>query len=195
MTKARGSSGQPKRGTADDQPRATLLPAATVAEQLCLACGFCCNGVLFRDVELQAGDDPTRLAAAGLPVRSSRGKVVCPQPCAALDPDRRCRIYADRPTRCRSFECRLFQAVAAGKTPLPAALKIIGIAHARVRQVEALLVRTGESDAAAPLSRRFKRVQQRCERGQLDAEAVDAFGELTLAVHALNVVLSQRFYA
>jgi len=30
--------------------------------QLCPNCGLCCNGVLFADVELRAGDDAGRLA-------------------------------------------------------------------------------------------------------------------------------------
>ena len=40
--------------------------------RLCLACGLCCNGVLFRDVELQDGDDLEALQKLGLTIRPSR---------------------------------------------------------------------------------------------------------------------------
>ncbi|MEI2724527.1 MAG: hypothetical protein V9H26_13620 [Verrucomicrobiota bacterium] len=34
--------------------------------RLCPACGLCCNGVLFGDVELQRGDDAKQLAELGV---------------------------------------------------------------------------------------------------------------------------------
>src|SRR5438132_2396309 len=53
---------------------ATALKSVTngfVAEDLCLECGLCCNGVIFADVRLQPGDDPKRLKALGLAVANS----------------------------------------------------------------------------------------------------------------------------
>ena len=56
-------------------------------EQLCLACGLCCDGTLFDLVKLEASDDAAKLKTLGLPVKVSRGKTPVarfPQPCAAL---------------------------------------------------------------------------------------------------------------
>ena len=37
--------------------------------QLCPACGLCCNGVLFADVELQPGDNAGRLIDLGMALK------------------------------------------------------------------------------------------------------------------------------
>ena len=183
---------------------------SSLPEQLCLACGLCCNGVLFKDVELQPGDDKEHLRSLGLPVREPRRVVrksgrslhskpeiripKFPQPCAALCAGNRCRIYAERPARCREFECALFKSVAAGETELAAALKIIHATRQRADQVRRLLRALGDTDEQLALSLRFKRTRRRLEAGGFDDASADAFGELTLAVHALNVLLSSRFY-
>ena len=187
-----------------------MTSPGSLPEQLCLACGLCCNGVLFKDVELQPGDDAARLKSLGLPIREprrverkSRGSLPSkletrnskfPQPCAALCDGNRCRIYAERPARCREFECALFKSVAAGQTELAAALKTIRATLQRADQVRRLLRALGDTNEQLALSLRFKRTRRRLEAGGFDDASADAFGELTLAVHALNVLLSSRFY-
>lgn len=187
-----------------------MIPSGSLPERLCLACGLCCNGVLFKDVELQPGDDAEYLRLLGLPIREPRriqsesGHALrskpdlripkFPQPCAALCAGNRCRIYAERPARCREFECALFKSVAAGETELAAALKTIRAARQRADQVRRLLCALGDTDEHLALSLRFKRTRRRLEAGGFDDASADTFGELTLEVHALNVLLSSRFY-
>lgn len=185
-----------------------MTSPGSLPERLCLACGLCCNGVLFKDVELQSGDDAERLGWLGLPIHEkrrvpqktgrpppARAKMIkFPQPCAALCDGNRCRIYAERPARCREFECALFKSVAAGKTELTAALKTIRAARQRADQVRRFLRALGDIDEHLALSLRFKRTRRRLEAGGFDDTSADTFGELTLAVHALNVLLSSKFY-
>lgn len=169
-------------------------------EQLCLQCGLCCDGTLFRDVELQPGDDAGHLRALGLPVRAgSSGAGKFPQPCAALCADLRCRVYADRPTRCREFECALFKSVAAGGMEQVAALKVIRQTRQQAEQVRRLLRELGETGERVSLSRRFRKVKRHFDAGAvpagLDREtAYDLFAELSLAVHGLDQRLRTKFY-
>ena len=155
---------------------------------------MCCNGVLFRDVELQPGDDAKKLATLGLPIERLKTKSRFPQPCAALGADCRCRIYPHRPQRCRQFDCALLQAALAKKTSIVSALGTIQQAHRRAEKVRRLLRALGDQDEHIALSLRFKRTRRRIESGEIDADTAGAFGELTLAVHSLNVLLSQKFY-
>lgn len=178
-----------------------MMPAPPT-ESLCLHCGMCCDGTLFRDVELQPGDDLEKLRALGLRVSVPRSEFRVPsfkQPCAALCPDLRCRVYADRPARCREFECALFKAVAAGTMATPAALKTIRQTRRQAEQVRQLLRELGDAGERISLSRRFKRVQRRFDAGELpaglDAEtAYDRFADLTLAVHELDLKLRAKFH-
>jgi len=164
--------------------------------ELCPACGLCCNGVIFANVGLRPGDDATRLRALGLPVCTPPSKMRPPhlnQPCAAFD-GCRCRVYADRPQYCREFECVLLKSVQAGHTEPAAALRIIRTARERADKVRRLLGALGDADDQLPLSARFRQMGKRLEERELDEETADTYAQLTLAVHDLNLLLSDAFY-
>ncbi len=169
--------------------------ASIDSNQLCLECGLCCNGVIFADGQLQPDDDAERLSALGLvlkrPTRLGGSKFK--QPCAAFD-GCRCRIYGDRPQYCREFECLLLKSVTDGKTEFVAAQRIIRTARRRADKVKRLLRSLGDGDEQIALSVRFRRMQKRFEREILDEESAHLYGELTLAVHDLHVLLSDAFY-
>jgi Fe-S-cluster containining protein len=170
--------------------------AAKVETQLCKACGLCCDGVIFANLALQPGDDAARLRSLGLPVRSLHSALRPPhlaQPCAAFD-GCRCRVYADRPQYCRQFECVLLKSVKAGRTEPAAALRIVRAARERADKVRGLLHALGDTDEQLPLSARFRRTGKRLSEGDLDEETAEAYGELTLAVHYLNLLLGEAFY-
>jgi Fe-S-cluster containining protein len=166
-----------------------------VIEELCPACGLCCNGVIFANLALQPGDNAARLRSLGMPVCNSHSTLHPPhltQPCAAFD-GCRCRVYADRPKYCRQFECVLFKSVKAGQTE-PAALRIIRTARERADKVYRLLRALGDTDEQLPLSARFRRTSKRLKEQELDEETADTYGQLTLAVHDLNLLLGDAFY-
>ena len=174
------------------------LPFAVVNESnsLCLECGLCCNGVIFTDVKLQRADDADHLKGLGLPVSGGRavaGSGRFPQPCAALE-GCRCRIYADRPTYCRQFECLLLKHVQAGRLKASTARCTIHTARARAEQVSYLLEALGEKDQKLALSLRFRRLARKLEKTVRSDDETRLFSQLTLAVHDLNLLLSGEFY-
>ena len=105
----------------------------------------------------------------------------------------RCKIYADRPKYCREFECLLLRDVKAGESRKGGRAANF---HARRRGEgeKKLLRELGDADEHVALSVRFRRMKRRLEASGLDEESADRFGELTLAVHDLNVLLSGSFY-
>lgn len=167
------------------------------ANSLCLECGLCCNGVIFADVQLQAEDDADELRALGLAFlpnqKSKIGIQKFRQPCNAFE-GCRCRIYAQRPRYCREFECLLLRSVKAGDTDFAKAQRVIRSALQRVKKVKRLLRELGDTDETVALAKRFRRVKRQLESGSLDNAAAEIFGELTLAFHDLNVLLSEAFY-
>lgn len=169
-----------------------MRPSRASLQSLCLQCGLCCNGGLFRDVELQPADDPARLKALGLPLKTARGKTRLPQPCAALD-GCRCRVYAARPGRCREFDCGVLLAVRGENLSVETAARVIRQTLRLLGKVEKCLRRLGEDDAQPPLQLRFQRVVRRLEAGGADAESAEWFGRLTLAWHQLSIRLHERF--
>jgi hypothetical protein len=178
-------------------------PKESPAEKLCLACGLCCNGVIFADVKLQAGDDFQRLRFLGLPLQTPGGSENRPgtavsqfrfrQPCAAHD-GCRCGIYPERPLHCRTFECLLLKSAIAGATTQTDALRIIKQARQGVDKVRQLLRDLGDGEETVALGARFRRTRKRLERGGLDEATAALYGQLTLAVHELNLLIGQAFY-
>ena len=168
---------------------------AIESHQLCLECGLCCNGVIFAKGQLQSSDDPAHLKSLGLAVlrTNKSGETKFQQPCAVFD-GCRCGIYRDRPKYCRAFECLLLKQVNAGKIELSKALQIVRRARRRAEKVKRLLRTLGDSDEHIALNVRVRRMQNRLEREVFDTESAHLFGELTLAVHSLQLLLSEEFY-
>ena len=171
------------------------------AEDLCLKCGLCCNGVIFADVRLQPRDNPERLKELGLALGKPEGRgpkaedrnQKFAQPCVALE-GCRCRIYDERPKYCRQFECLLLKSVKAGRTQPAAALRKISAARDRAEKVRVLLRALGNADEHVAISVRFRRVARRMGKGELGPGMAGEYGELTLAVQDLNLLLSEAFY-
>jgi hypothetical protein len=161
-----------------------------LTEKLCLLCGLCCNGVIFADVQLQRGDNSARLHELGV---LKRNATKFPQPCAMHD-GCRCGIYKDRPKYCRQFECLLLQNANEGRVNESDALSVIKETRAQAAKVRDLLEQLGDKDGSVALSKRFQAMRKQMENGRAGAEQVDLFGLLTVAVHELNVLLSERFY-
>ncbi len=167
------------------------------SKNLCLECGLCCNGVIFADVELQPLEVRSLKSKfqslKPSPPSPSIEKAKLPQPCAAFD-GCRCRIYSDRPTYCRQFECLLLKNVQAGRVERAAALRIIRTARQRADKVRGLLRELGDTAEEKALSHRFQRAAKQFENAPLTDARAQTYADLTLAVHDLNLLLSEAFY-
>ncbi len=169
----------------------------TTSEQLCLACGLCCDGTLFDNVRLEPGDDAKQLQALGLPVTVSRARQPVarfPQPCAALCADRTCRVYAHRPRQCRTYECMVFKEAQAGRLDSAAALRLVKRARRQADRVRRLLRKLGDAEEQCPLGERFHRMQDRMEAEAPDEAALAAFADLSLAMHRLKLLAHAKFF-
>ena len=163
---------------------------------LCLECGLCCNGVIFANGQLRPDDDVDRLRALGLKLLPNRKSQIANrkfiQPCAAFD-GCRCGIYSERPQYCRAFECALLRKFQAGKIAADAALRIIRRTRRQSEKIGKLLRELGDENEHKALTVRFRQMQRRMETCDLDEASADRFGELTLAMLDLQVMLSGEF--
>lgn len=169
----------------------------TPSEQLCLACGLCCDGTLFDGVQLERGDSARKLNALGLPVITYRGHAPVsrfPQPCAALCVDRTCQIYADRPRQCRTFECKVFKEARDGLIEYAAALRIVAKARRQADKARRLLRKLGDIDESMSLGERFHRIDDRLRADPSDPTKLALYADLSLAIHRLKLLAHERFY-
>lgn len=165
---------------------------ASSSERLCGACGMCCDGVLFHSVELQAGENPRQLSALGLKLRRKKGIEFFLQPCSAHREENgacSCTIYAQRPARCRLFNCRQILAVEAGCGSEADALEKIRNARVQVARVNGLIARLGKSNPARSLAHRVTNALTLAE----GVERTELHDELDAAMRGLEDFLAKEF--
>ena len=160
--------------------------------KLCPACGLCCNGVLFGDVELQRGDDAKRLGKLGVELFRKGRKTAFAQPCACLEKGL-CSIYEDRPKRCAAFDCGLLKRVQSDELTAPAALKKIAEAKRRAAEVLKLVRQLGNDDESLPLNQRYSAVIAQPIDMSADESEIERRGELMMAVSKLTDSLGRDF--
>jgi Fe-S-cluster containining protein len=104
---------------------------------LCVACGLCCDGSLFRFLPL--GPDPrSAYVALGLEVVEQSGQAAMPLPCPRLE-GTACTVYAQRPGGCRRFRCHALHRVATGELSSAEALAAVVEARRRIARLRAAL--------------------------------------------------------
>ena len=172
--------------------KVSAAKSAASIGQLCPKCGLCCNGVLFGDVELQRGDNAKQLAQLGVEFFKKGRKTAFAQPCSCLV-NGLCRIYADRPQRCATFDCGLLKRVQAGKTTPSTALKKIAEARRRADEVLKLVRQLGNTDESLPLNQRYSAVIAEPIDMSADEADIERRGELMMAVSRLVETLEQDF--
>jgi len=168
------------------------LAVTDITARLCGSCGMCCDGVLFHSVELQAGDHPRQLSALGLKIRRKKGVEFFLQPCAAHCVEGEtcsCSIYAERPARCRHFNCRQILAVESGTNSEAEASGKIREARTRVTRVLELMDRVGETNPGRSLAHRVANALTLPE-GAVRAPLHD---ELDSAMQELERFLAKEF--
>lgn len=83
---------------------------------LCLACGFCCNGVLHTYTRLTASEVVSlQLPGTSIYAIPNTPYFAFDQPCSFWQANH-CTIYSQRPESCRLYECLLYKKLAAGLT-------------------------------------------------------------------------------
>lgn len=106
-------------------PNTTVSPEKD--QDLCLSCGLCCDGTIFRTVDIDDMATVLRHKSAGIAfdvIDEASGKPKFKQPCTAYQ-NRCCAIYADRPAACRIFECHLLHAYSKGRIDYASACETV----------------------------------------------------------------------
>jgi len=157
---------------------------------LCLACGLCCDGTLFKSTRVDPWERPGLQRLGFRVIVQVGGEVGFVQPCVALEAragesgvEHVCRHYAGRPETCRRFRCRLLVALEAGEVDLAEALAEVASVRAEVERVGALLPPDGD-EAIRSVA---QRARARAASGEVMGEALAA------AQRELEATLDRRF--
>lgn len=117
-----------------------------LASSICISCGLCCNGTLFRQARVFPHEDAVAIGALGFRVNLLKdGRRNFPLPCRYLQ-GTVCSIYAEtRPDICPEYRCKLLKRFISGELPLDDALDLVARAVAHADQVRRDLSGTGDA--------------------------------------------------
>ncbi len=162
----------------------------SAASRLCQSCGLCCNGVLFHGVRVLPSDSTQALQSLGIVVHHKKREPVFDQPCVAFKKNC-CSIYAQRPTRCRLFECQQLKKVAASERAEIEASELILAAKRQVEDLIQLMENMGRFNRKRPL---FKEVEKFLMEAEISGEE-DSITTVALkkASHDLQNFLNKEF--
>ena len=90
---------------------------------ICLSCGFCCDGTVIGFVQLDQEEVAT--VRNLMPIEEEHGNGFFLQPCASFCDG--CTIYSKRPRQCASFKCSLLESVEQKKLDFDKAVEIIQV--------------------------------------------------------------------
>jgi hypothetical protein len=163
------------------------MPAPLPSSDLCASCGLCCNGALFGEVPILAGE-AAAMRRLGLELTHRDDSEWFAQPCAMLC-GTRCSIYDSRPRTCRSYRCRVLAARDRGELGEADARATIDRAKTLIAALEPHL-REGQTLAGARVEWAERRATGRSLAQDADREARAPFD---LAMTALNLFLDRHF--
>jgi Fe-S-cluster containining protein len=93
---------------------------------LCLACGICCQGVLHREASVRK-DEVAAVRRLGLSVVGAGEDLSFPLPCS-LHRNGRCTVYAERPSACQAYECKVLKRYREGSASWEESVQSINVA-------------------------------------------------------------------
>jgi len=149
--------------------------------QLCTTCGMCCDGTLFHSVELKSGDSARRIASLGIKLRRKKGVEFFLQPCSAHRESQgvcSCKIYDQRPLRCRLFCCRQLLGVESGEISELAAMEKIREARSRIARINELITQVAETNPNRSLAHRVANALTTLHRSSIHDLLASAMQEL-----------------
>lgn len=159
----------------------TVLQPSPASSNLCVQCGFCCDGTLFNHARLHNEDDMQLLAEQGIELLDGKRFRL---PCAAFQ-QRACQIYENRFQICRTFQCELLKAVTNSTISQPFATAIVLECREQFNKINRLLAHANVPMPLAQISAHLNELQSHLPKKQQT--------ELRLAFYSLQYLLDKHF--
>ncbi len=161
---------------------------------ICVGCGMCCDGTMYRTVEVGEGDQRDLLETAGLAFTIKDDAACFQQPCPAFGGGR-CSIYEGRPAVCRDYRCLLLRRLEAGEVPHDEASALIAQTTVLRDRVRSGLTAYVDTQELLSLDGIYRLMLAKFDAQPDPAAARRDRGELLLEVVALRVLLAREFEA
>ena len=159
------------------------------SENICLACGLCCDGTLIGFVQLEREE----LSAVRkiMDVEEVKGNAIFLHPCPKLCDG--CTVYSQRPKQCGIFKCGLLNSVEQNEMDFNSAVKMVDSVKQKKSAIEQLIL-TQQIQLRSP-SFYFKMVELKKLLKKVKSESILTQGHLELIseLNELDSLLEKEF--
>ena len=159
---------------------------------ICVGCGMCCDGAMYKNVEVGEGDQRELLATAGLVLAIKDDATRFTQPCPAFVGGC-CSIYEARPDVCRNYRCLLLRRHEAGEASYDDAAALIAKTTAQRDRVRSGLAAYLDTRERLSLDGMYRLMLAKLDAQPDPAAARRERADLLLEVVALRVILAREF--
>jgi hypothetical protein len=168
--------------------------SSSLASDLCLSCGMCCNGTLFNYAPLNDGEHET-VVRLEISSRSevAKDKTSFSLPCSRLD-GARCTCYGEgRPAICGDYACKLLVSLVDGTTPFAEAQKLVIRTREISDRVRKQLESEVENDGRQSIFQLTRALSKRMNAAPDPRTFRRERGELFLGLATLRMSLESHF--
>lgn len=140
----------------------TTIQIEDLSEQeLCKACGLCCDGTIFGTVSIGKADEIDGLEKVGAQFVTTSKDRYFELPCPAHQ-NGICKIYIGRPSACRKYECKLLKRCLDDEVAWDKALEIIKTTQAHKQRVETEIRSVYDPSGSKNLPELYKGFEASC---------------------------------
>ncbi|MFO7880819.1 MAG: YkgJ family cysteine cluster protein [Bacteroidales bacterium] len=160
------------------------------SSNICLSCGFCCEGVLIGFVQLDKEELPVMRALKDIEEFENSGLFF--QPCANLDADG-CNIYSQRPRQCDLFKCEILKAIENKSLDFDSALEVIYLVKQKKLAIEKQLTSLPFKLQSRSFYFKMVEMQNFMQKANSKSSLQQSHGQLLSEIDELNTLVSKTF--
>ena len=164
----------------------------SVLKNICIDCGMCSDGTMYRWVGLREGDQLEPLSSAGAVFVARDAETLFQLPCPAFRGGC-CSIYESRPKICRDYRCFLLRRYEAGDVSFEEARARITRTMALRDRVRSAMAAFVEPPASEALSGLYRLMAVKFDAMPDPVASRRERAEMLLDIAALRVVLAREF--
>jgi Fe-S-cluster containining protein len=159
------------------------------ALNICLPCGFCCDGTLIGHVQLDREEIP--VLSELMEIEDSNDNAFFLQPCKNSCDG--CTIYSKRPKQCASFKCGLLKSVEQKELNFDSAIEIINVVKQKKIAIEKKLDLLPFELQSQSFHFKMAELKKVLREKKTESSSPQNHLELISDLEQLDALLSQKF--
>ena len=159
------------------------------SSNICLPCGFCCDGTLIGHVQLGSEELPALRELMEIEDENDNGVFL--QPCNNYCEG--CNIYSKRPKQCASFECGLLKSVEQKELEFNSAIEIINVVKQKKIALEKKIDMLQLELKSKSFHFKMAELKSLLKKKKSESSLTQKHIELMSDLEQLNSLLSEKF--